>query len=149
MIVFRTQSQDCEWAEIPALLAWDVTWEDIERLRKMTESIKSNAADSMVAHAQFEALAVETPPLAKLFEDAGDPEVIRASGRLVKDARPFRQRNANGEIDLSAERTRVAVTRDTVWLECEVKDTNVVVYSEPMPLEKLIELAGFKSKQAA
>lgn len=157
MIVFRTQSTDCEWAEIPALLAWDVTWEEIERLRKMAEALKSNAADSMTAPARFESLAVETPELAKLFEAAGEPEVIRATGKVVKDARSCRKHDADGELDLTVDRMQVHIASDLgVWISGQVKTkdgpkrfADVVVTSDPMPVEKLAELAGFKAKQAA
>ncbi len=149
MIVFRTQGPDCEWAAMPALLAWDVTWEEIERLRKMSKEVKSNAADAMTAPARFESLAVETPELAKLFKAAGEPEFIRVSGRAVRDARPYRQHNADGEIDLSVDHMQVVTTRDAVWISCKVTGTDVEVYSDPLPLAKLIDLAGFKTKQAA
>ncbi|TAN03086.1 MAG: hypothetical protein EPN36_13890 [Rhodanobacteraceae bacterium] len=139
------------------MLAWDLTWEEIERLRKSEAILKSNGSDEIVAPAQFESLAVETQELAKLFEAAGEPEVIRTTGKVVKVARQYKLRDAIGELNLNVDHTQVHVAKDLgVWISGTVKArdgaerfTDVVVTSEPMPVEKLAELAGFKAKQAA
>lgn len=150
MLVFRTHSHD-EFAEIPELLAWRITRAEFDSLRKAALVLKQNHDFSEVhVHASYESLAEETDALTGLFEAAANQVALNVPSSVLRSARARERRSALGDtLDLRVDCTAACVLGDNVWLECNVKNCDILIRTDTLTLDELGKLAGFTAKQAA